>query len=166
MGRITDGKYLRVPMVSNGLEFGFDLFDLPRNRFPVVFKGKNDRPARLGREFNSFGANIPRGASVEHFQANGPRSRSMKKVQQLPEDDSILAADYDETLFLRSRFQLERHLRDNAERPQGADVEFAKIIARDILDNASAGLDLLALVIHHADADDIVSKRAKPVAAR
>src|SRR5438105_13000312 len=120
-----DGKYLRVPMVNNGLKFGLNLLDLPRNRFPVVFKGKNNQPARFGKEFDSFGANMPRGASIEHFQANGPRSRSMNKVQQLPEDDSILAADCDETLFLRSRFQLERHLGDNAERPQRADIQLA-----------------------------------------
>ena len=94
-----------------------------------------------------------------------PKELAVQPVEQRTHGVG-LAGEGDEGLFLRQRFHLERHLRDDAKRAERANEELAQIVAGDVLDDAAAGLDLVALVVDGADAEDVVAQRAEAVATR
>ena len=45
-------------------------------------------------------------------------------------------------------------------------MELHQVVAGDVLDHAAAGLHLVAVVGHEADADDVIAERAVAVAPR
>src|SRR5262249_52217614 len=76
------------------------------------------------------------------------------------------APEPERAAFFWPRPQLQRHLGNDPQRTERADVELAQIVAGDILDDATTRFDLLPFVVDGADADDVIPQRAIALAAR
>src|SRR5262249_38232319 len=97
---------------------------------------------------------------IEEINTDGPSARAMKLLQQ-GFHAIRCTAQRDQRLLLRSGLEFEGHLRDDAQGAERADVELAQVVAGHILDASPSGLDLLSLIVDHADADDVIPKRAE-----
>ena len=86
---------------------------------------------------------------------------SCRRFEQCLQSGRV-AAQRQQRLRFGDRPELERDLGDNAERAEGADVQLAQVVAGHVLDDAAARLDLLALVVDGADAEDVIASVPKP----
>ena len=107
-----------------------ELLHLPGDGFVIALEAHADAPAVLVL-----------------LEAGVPRSllAGCAGVQEIEQRTQLRgrAGDHGHFRLLRQRPQLERHLRDDAERAERADEQLAQVVAGDVLDDAAAGLELL-----------------------
>src|SRR5260370_41797727 len=77
----------------------------------------------------------------------------------------VATTNEDHGLLLRPGLELEGRLGDDPQRAERADVQFAEVIAGDILDDPAARFDLLPLVVDDADAKEVIAQGTESIAA-
>ena len=99
---------------------------------------------------------------LRSFEGDRPRPRGVEGVERASPRVARLGTRYpDDGRGLGQRADLEGHLGDDPEGAHRAGQELGEVVARDVLDDPAAALDLDPLRRDEADADDLVARAAE-----
>ena len=137
----------------------------PSTRLPSRCLRRERRASPRGRcrrEVRSWFHAAPSSRSI----AVGVASRFTSRSRIASDGRQIRAGGDERRGFFRQRFDLERQLRDDAERAERTGEQLAEVVAGDVLHDAAAALERDAAAVDGVDADHVVAHRAVAEPAR